>query len=191
MAAKLSRICSAFCETLDAQRGPNGGADHPAYTAAFALGRIAPGSAEAKEVIAALIEVARSGLGSRIGWAAVAAVDALGEFGPAAVESVPVLIKVLSDATAANNERGASAATALGKIAPETPAADQAIAALLPVLESKDWQSRLAAVNALSQFGPRAAPAIPMLRALKDDHDYDVKAAAAKALLAIENESGP
>jgi HEAT repeat protein len=190
--AAIPDLLRVLRECLDAQRGPTGGADHPAHMAAFALGRIAPGSAEAKEVIAALIEVARSGLESRVGWAAVAAVNALGEFGPAAAESVPVLIKVLSDATAAGNfERGASAATALGKIAPESRAADQAIAALLRVLESKGWQSRLAAVNALSQFGPKAAPGIARLRDLKDDRDYLIKAAAAKALLAIEDQRAP
>ena len=68
---------------------------------------------------------------------------------------------------------------------------NQAVAALLPVLKSKDWQARLAAVNALSQFGPRAAPAIPGLRALKDDRDYEVKAAVAKAVLAIEDKVAP
>jgi HEAT repeat protein len=190
--AAIPDLLRVLRECLDAQRGPTGGADHPAHTAAFALGRIAPGSAEAKEVIAALTEVARSGLESSVGWAAIAAVHALGEFGPDAAESVPVLIKVLSDATAANDfERGASVATALGKIAPESRAADQAIAALLPVLESKGWQTRLAAVNALSRFGPRAAPAITRLRALKDDRDYEVKAAAAKALLAIDDQRAP
>jgi HEAT repeat protein len=180
-------------EWLDAHRGPNRGDDDPAHSAAIALGRIAPGSAEAKEVIAALIELARFSPEGGVGWAPAAAADALGEFGPAAVESVPVLIKFLNDAGANDkfNERHATVATAIGKIAPETPAAEQAVAALLAVLKSKEWQSRRAAVNALSQFGPRAAAAIPGLRALKDDHDYDVKTAAAKALLAIEDESGP
>jgi HEAT repeat protein len=187
--AAIPDLLRVLREWLDAQRGPTGGADHPAYTAAFALGRIAPGSAEAKEVIAALIEVARSSPEGGFGWAATGAIAALGEFGPDSVESVPILIKVMTDANP--SERQASVATALGKIAPETPVADQVVAALLPVLKSKAWESRLAAVNALCQFGPRAAPAIPGLRALKDDHDLYVQTAAAKALIAIEDKSSP
>src|SRR5206468_9374610 len=105
-----------------------------------------PRSAEAKQVIAALMEAARSGPISRRGWAAVA----LGEFGSAAEEAVPVLIEVISDATPVDSfERAASAAAALGKIAPETPSADKAVAALLSVLDSKTSLSRATAVKAL------------------------------------------
>jgi HEAT repeat protein len=157
----------------------------PASEATSALGRIAPGSAEEREVIAALMEVARSGPLSRRGWAAYA----LGEFGPAAEEAVPVLIKVINDATPVDTfERAASAAVALGRIAPETPSADQAVTALLPVLESKTQLSQVQAIRALGQFGPRAAAAIPRIRTLKDDRDREVREAAAKALLAIENQ---
>ena len=186
--------CSAFCVGGSTPIGALAGEMTSPLT--FAIAQRAGSrwsSAEAKEVIAALIEVAHSGPERGVGWADVAAADALGKFGPAAVESLPVLIKFLKVASADDrfNERHASVATAIGKIAPETPAADQAVAALLPVLESKDWQCRRAAVNALSKFGPRAAPAIPKLRALKDDHNHDVKTGAVRALLAIEDGSEP
>ena len=75
---------------------------------------------------------------------------------------------------------------ALGKIAPGTPSADQAIAALLPVLDSKAWLSQERAIDALRQFGPKAAAAIPALCKLKSGRDVRVRDAAARALLAIE-----
>ena len=172
--------------SVEAVRGPGMNLD-PASESAYALGEIAPGCAEAKEVIAALTEVARAGPVSRRGWAAVA----LGKFGPDAEEAVPVLIKVLTDAAPEGTfEREASAAQALGKIAPETPSADKAIAALLPLLDSKRPLSQSSAIEALSQFGPKAAAAIPRIRALKEDRDRDVREAATKALPAIETPSG-
>lgn len=134
------------------------------------------------------MEVARSGPVIRRGWAAYA----LGEFGPAAEETAPVLIQLIKETTPdQENENEASAAVALGKIAPDTPSADQAVAALLPVLRSKVRISQESAIKALSRFGPRAAAAIPRLRALKDDRDTRVRKAAAKALLAVENASAP
>jgi HEAT repeat protein len=158
----------------------------PGCVAALALGRIAPGSVEAKPVIAALTEVARSGPVIRRGWAA----SALGEFGPLAEEAVPVLIKVIKESTAEpGNET--SAAVALGKIAPDTPSADQAVVALLPVLDSKFQSSRIGAIEALGRFGPRAAAAVPRIRALKDDRDAQVRQAAAKALPGIDTATLP
>ncbi len=76
---------------------------------------------------------------------------------------------------------------ALGKIAPKTPSAGQVVAALLPVLESKDSFPKVKAIEALSQFGARAAAAIPRIRALEDDRDPEVRNAAARALRVIEN----
>jgi HEAT repeat protein len=189
--AAIPELLRTLNEPLDPQvasvSGPFATVD-PASAAASALGRIAPGSAEAKEVIAALIEVARSGPLKRRGWAAYA----LGEFGPAAEEAVPVLIKAINDAAPDDKfEHEASAALALGKIAPDTPSADQAVAALLPVLQSEVWFSRMNAIEALRRFGPKAAAAIPRLRALKNDRNVEIRDAAAKALRTIENESVP
>jgi HEAT repeat protein len=189
--AAIPELLRVLNEPLDprveAVRGPAMNLD-PASAAAHALGQIAPGSAEAKQVIAGLMEAARSGPISRRGWAAVA----LGEFGPAAEEAVPVLIKVIKDAALDRTfEREGSAAWALGKIAPETPSAELALAALLPLLESKDWVARAKAVEALGCFGPKAAAAIPRVRALKVDREGNVKIVAAKALPAIENASAP
>jgi HEAT repeat protein len=151
----------------------------PGCAAARALGRIAPKTAAAPSVIAALIDAVRSGPPGRRGQAAVA----LGEFGPAAGAAVPVLIKAISDAP---DDPKAPLAAALGEIAPGTPASDPAIAALLTVLESKHWPSRYVAVQALRKFGPQAAAALPRIRALKQDDDPDVRRVAAEALVVIE-----
>jgi HEAT repeat protein len=167
----------------DAAQNPSWTID-PGSAAARALGRIAPETADAPRVIAALIEIVRSGPPSRRGPAAAA----LGEFGPTAGEAVPVLIKAINHASDGGE---ASIAGALGDIAPGTSASDQAVAAILPVLESKHWTSRYMAVQALGKFGANAATAIPRIRALKNDPDADIKRAAAEALLAIDNASSP
>jgi HEAT repeat protein len=160
----------------------------PGCASALALGRIAPGSVAAKEVVAALTEVARSGPVIRRGWAA----HALGDFGPAAEEAVPALVKIIKESTPEPptlNE--SSAAVALGKIAPGTPSADQAIAALLPVLESKDLFSRVRAIEALGRFGPRARAAVPKIRALEGDRESEIRKAVAKSLPAIDTGNSP
>jgi HEAT repeat protein len=155
----------------------------PASEAAFALSRIAPGSPEAKKVIAALIEVARSGPKSRRAFATYA----LAEFGPAAVECTPFLIDRLT-ATEHQQffENDASAAYTLSKITPGTQSAERAIAALMPLLESKDYFAQLQAIEALGRFGPAAAAAIPKIRALTTDRDAQIRNAAAKTLPLIE-----
>ena len=61
------------------------GNSDPASRAIWALKRIAPGTAQAKKVIAALIEVVRSGPRSRRAWAA----SALASFGTDAAEAAP------------------------------------------------------------------------------------------------------
>jgi HEAT repeat protein len=155
----------------------------PGCAAAHTLGKIAPESAQAAQVIKALTEVMHSGPEMRGGWAAIG----LREFGPAAEEAIPELLKMASENNPDNKfERRSSAAIALGKIAPKTPSADQAVSAIRAVLECKDSMARESAINALREFGWKAAPAIPRIRELKDDRDASVRNAAAKALPVIE-----
>lgn len=112
---------------------------------------------------------------------------ALGEFGPDALEAVPVLIGLLKDAPPDDKFWcQSSAASAIGKIAADTPAAEQAIAALVGVLESKSSLPRAKAIEALGRFGPTAAVAIPKIRALKTDRDPEIRDAVIKALPKIE-----
>ena len=135
----------------------------PAWLAAEALGKIAPGGPSAGEVVQALTEVLRAGHPYR----RVAAAHALGEFGPAAVAAVPALISVVREnaATKAGFGDGASAAAALGRIAPGTPLADEAVTSLTEALEAKSEHTRDQAIEALMLFGPKAAVAIPRIRA--------------------------
>ncbi len=147
------------------------------------------GSTATKAVIAALTEVVRAGLPIRRGYAAYA----LGEFGPDAAEAVPVLLNLLENNTppkpTRNRHSEASVARSLGQIAPGTASADRAVTALMAVLES-DWSdSRVLAILALGKFGPKAAVAIPKVRALLNDKERFVKDAAAATLPVLEHES--
>jgi HEAT repeat protein len=189
--AAIPELLRMLNEPLDSNvvsvMSPNGTFD-PGCAAVFALGRIAPESPEAKQVITALIEVMRSGATSRGGWAAVA----LSEFGPAAAEAMPLLMKIIKEDNPENKfERVSSAAIALGKIAPDLPTGDQAVAALRAALDTKDSMCRECAINALVNFGPRAAAAIPRIQELKKDRDGSVRNAAAKAVVAIEKAGAP
>jgi HEAT repeat protein len=152
--------------------------------AAGVLAKIAPGTRSAGAVIAALTEVVRSHHPTWRVWAA----EDLGAFGAAAEPAIPALIEALHDALAGEDARlsyGFAAARALGRIAPETSAADEALAALTGALES-DSEARLGAVSALPAFGSKAAGALPRLRAWKNGSDDRLKWAATSALKAIE-----
>jgi HEAT repeat protein len=151
--------------------------------AASALGRIAPGSVWAKDVVAALTEVVRSGPPGRRRWA----VSTLAEFGPDAEESIPILITLMHDGATGALGHAASAAAALGRIAPGTPSEDRAFAALLQALRSELWMSRARALEAVRHFGPRAAEALPRIRELMNDRNAEVRYAAARSLRAIES----
>jgi HEAT repeat protein len=161
----------------------------PDWETASALGSIAPGSASAGQVITALAEVVRSGPRIRQGPAAWA----LGQFGPAAAPAIPDLIRMAREA--GPNHGGIDivqhAARALGLIAPETPAADEAVTVLVPVLNSKSADSRAAALKSLLQFGPKASVAVARIRELRKDRDAEVRQLAAKAIDALEKESKP
>jgi HEAT repeat protein len=100
----------------------NFGSLDPDVLAAQALGKIAPGTPSAGEVIEVLTEVMRTGHP----FQREAAAQALGEFGTAAVGAIPALISVIREYAATKTVfgDGGSAATALGKIAPGTPMAD-------------------------------------------------------------------
>ena len=152
----------------------------PAWAAAHALGKIAPGTPSAGEVIEALTEVVRAGHPYR----RVAATHALREFGPAAGGAVPALISVIREnaKTKADLTDGADAATTLGWIAVGTPMADAAVNSLTEALQAESEYTRQQAIDAMLRFGPEAAVSIPRLRTLVNDPHASVRSAAAKAL---------
>jgi hypothetical protein len=163
--------------------------EDPAREAASVLGKLAPGTESAGEIIEALTEAVRAGHPLR----REAAASALGEFGPAAEPAVPPLIQVLRDDLASkegsNFYDGASAARALARIAPGTRSADDALAALIEVVDvcpERRTDLLYAAFKALPAFGAKAARALPRLRTWQKDSDSRVKMAADKAVMAIE-----
>jgi HEAT repeat protein len=116
------------------------------------------------------------------------AVQALGEIGPPAVAAVPALI------SAFNNgwwlfPTGIPAA--LGQIAPNSPAAPDAVGVLIRALDEQSPSRRLEALEALGHFGTDAAAAIPKVQALQADRDASIRDAAAKSLAALEAPSQP
>jgi HEAT repeat protein len=114
------------------------------------------------------------------------AVQSLGEIGSPAAAAVPALI------TAYNNGWSLSQMAipvALGRIAPNSPAAPEAVAALIRGLDARDHFDRLGAVEALGQFGADAAAAIPKLQALQNDSNRSIRDAATKSLAAVEAQS--
>jgi HEAT repeat protein len=157
----------------------------PAHKAAEALGRLAPKTAAAGEVIAALAEVVQSGPPQRRASAA----RALGQFGPAAASAIPALLRLL-DAPESGKEptdyRAAAAAT-LSKIAPGTASAEAAVAALTAELNSPKAATRGTSLQALSRFGRVSSHATAKIRTLKEsDPDPAVRKAAASALQSLD-----
>jgi HEAT repeat protein len=153
----------------------------PAHAAAAALGRLAPGTRAAGQAVAALAEVARSGAPQRQSSAAAA----LANFGKDAAPAVPALIAMLEAAEAGKEPTRdkASAAEALGRIAPSTSSADQAVAALTAALKSSSASTRAAVIRALPSFAPLSSQAIAQLRTLQEsDPVPTVRKAAASAL---------
>jgi len=59
---------------------------------------------------------------------------------------------------------------------------------LLRVLKSNALSAQLKAIESLQEFGPKAAAAIPAMRALQHDADARVKTAAESALYSIESD---
>jgi HEAT repeat protein len=107
-------------------------------------------------------------------------------FGREAASAVPALATVLNDLNTANAPRYRwIAAEALGKIAPNTPHANQAVAALIESLTYQDQRSRTASIRALANFGPAAAAAIPHLEKIRDGKEGEIKQAATETLAKI------
>jgi HEAT repeat protein len=97
--------------------------------------------------------------------------------------SVPGLIKSLADK---DPDVRCTAATVLGKYAPE---ATEAVPALTAALKDEDKHVRKAAAYSLARFGRDAKDAIPALKETLRDKDPKVHEAAAYAIKEIQNPS--
>jgi HEAT repeat protein len=183
----------------------------PAVSAARALGQMGP----APEAIAALIEVASAAKidANLATWAKlpkptplqkagtpaeelrlrleseflriIAAMHGLGHIGPPAIAAVPTLIAAYNKALDRHHLAHAAIPAALGRIAPNSAAAPDAVAALIRGLDAKDITARMGAVDALAHFGKDGAAAIPKLRSLENDPSQ-VRQASKKSLAALE-----
>jgi HEAT repeat protein len=164
----------------------------PAPVVIKALRRIATGPNSAGQVIAGLREVVRTGRPD-MQWDAA---DVLADFGPAAESAVPDLILAIEEA-ARDKKPGRvtwRACVALGRIAPRTKSAGAAIAALDKLLRIRPDEEgfRIAAADALADFGPAAESAVPdLIQVLKESSggargvDRQVLSSAARALVRI------
>ncbi len=155
-----------------------------------ALRRIAAGPNSAGKVIAGLGGVVRTGRPEIQPDAA----DALGGFGPAAESAVPDLILAIEEAAREKHDHVTwRASVALGRIAPRTKSAGEAIAALDRLLRIRPAEAnfQIAAADALAGFGPAAESAVPdLIQVLKESSgegggDRQVMATAARALVRI------
>ena len=161
----------------------------PSVAAARALGRIAPGSSRSREAVTALIEVlANSESRQRRGEAA----EALAMFGqPDGEPSIPVMLKVLSDANESKEPLGEYVARALGQLTPGTRWEMQAVSALTAALDAKWEYTRGLAAESLAKFGTHASPALPRLKAIAEKDESPIArghaASAVSRILALEN----
>jgi HEAT repeat protein len=189
----IPALIKVLREPLDSDRRAAGQAVFisyagPAQQAARELGRLAPGTALADAAVSALSEVVQSGPDKRWGSAA----DALSQFGPAGASAVGPLISMLERTASSElaTRDGASAAAALGEIAPRTSSAAAAVTALTAALKSQSIPTRQAAIEALSSFGSAAAPAIPSIREIAEKDPFpNVRKAAQSTLEAIKDGS--
>ena len=159
----------------------------PAQRGGPGAGQVAAGTPQAGEAMAALIEVVRSGPARRRGSAA----EGLGAFGPAAVSAVPALIGLLKEAGSAREPTTAgNAAARAGQDRPRHPGGRRG--PRRPdrgPRRARDVDPR-GAVYALSAFGPKAAAAVPAIRALEEkDPDPRVRREATAALEKIKPQS--
>jgi HEAT repeat protein len=106
----------------------------------------------------------------------IAAAEALGKLGSAALPAVPELIRLLNSSNASLRR---AAATALGGIKGDP---ESVVPQLIRALSDEESEVRAAAAKALGEFGPAAQPAVPsLLRAINED-TFDVRPAAVEAL---------
>jgi HEAT repeat protein len=121
-----------------------------------------------------------------------AACGLLARLGPSSAPAIPRLIRLLEEpgGDPAEPARPTTltdpqswAATALGRIAPDTPLAAQAATALIEVLQTEPpTPATKHAIRALAGFGPPAQDAIPRLRELSKSTNRNLSEAAQRAL---------
>lgn len=109
------------------------------------------------------------------------AAKALSKVGSAAKEAVPQLGEALSDP---NPDVRYYAAKALAEVATHT---EPVVAALAKALQLKgETRTRYYVLKCLNELGPKAAPALPAIRQLKQDPDEKLRKSAESILKELE-----
>jgi HEAT repeat protein len=111
----------------------------------------------------------------------LSAIQGLGDIGPPAVAATPAVIAAYDKVLRARLLIAEEIPAALGRIAPNSAAAPDAVTVLLRALDSNDSSYYLGAIEALGHFGADASAAIPKLRAIRDEFDRSIPRAAAKS----------
>ena len=146
--------------------------------AMVALSRIDPKAKELEKafqlMVGKLLEDERQGsFGARARGARL-----LGDCGPAALPTVPALVRLLKDP---DGDVRVAAAEALLKISPD-PHGEAALGVLAEALKAPDLLVRRRSAEALAGCGVRAKSVLPGLRAALDDSEPEVRRAAAEAV---------
>jgi HEAT repeat protein len=143
------------------------------------IGRIDPAAPGAGEAITFLDEVLRS----EDVLPRLFAERVLALFGPAAAPAIPELVALAGRPAVRSSPELSSVAVALGRVAPGTPAAERALAALFELLRVEPEPTCMEAViDATARFRPGAATALPRLRELTTSPRPPVAEAARKAV---------
>jgi HEAT repeat protein len=176
-------------EPLPAQASGRTDAPIPPRDLAVAAARALGQMGQSQEVLSALVRMLSGKFDERL----FAAAGAIGALGPPAEAAVPALIDAYKRLLDSHRSVIGQMAVpeALGRVAPGSSRAPDAVAILMRALDSSDRWIRRGAVRALGQFGKAAAPAIPRLQALRDDPDSGLREDVAAALAAIEGRSQP
>jgi hypothetical protein len=143
----------------------NRGYDDDREAAANALGQIAPETTGAPLVIAALARALKPDDSALTGSVA----SVLGRFGASAAPALPDMARVLREAMQQKRQRTAVCiGIALTEVDPHSPAAIEAVPALVGALRRPDGSvdQRSRAAEALGAIGPAASEAVPELAAL-------------------------
>lgn len=149
---------------------------HLATEAALALAKIGPGAKCAVPALSAALQ--------KEGTNAHAIVLALGDIGPDAAATEPLLLKGMASK---NSSLAVIAAWAFTQTQPRSAkTAAKAIPVLVAGLTDPLRETRKVAAEALGDLGPLAREAVPALQKATIDDAKAVREAAAKALKAIE-----
>ena len=170
----------------------------PAVIAAQAVGRagVGPGRGRTRPVDDRAIAALGAMLASPHRWRREAAANALNDIGSPATAAAPALIAALRAAIADPAPEPASKLVpyltqALGKTAPRTEHAADAVAALAQAIPSPIPGAAKWAAGALGDFGAAAAGTLPALREAARSPDAFIAASSAESIRAIENPDQP